>query len=337
MNCRELVQAAIHFRVPERMPVAFESLGYDDTAFVGWNQIGSGDRRKNNTYDEWDCGWVRTEVANMGQVKHHPLPDWSYLARYRFPDADDPAFYAGMAEKLSGQEHKYVMTGIFMLLFERLHALRGFAQIMLDLRLERGRLEALADRIVDFDLGIIGNIAGRFPAKVQGFSFTDDWGDERSLLISPDLWREVFRPRYQRIFGACHEAGWDVWMHSCGKINAIIGDLIEAGVDVLNLQQPRLLGIEEIGRQFAGKVCFFSSCDIQRTLPNGSDEDLYREAKDLIHWWGTSEGGFILADDRDNDEVMGITMDRRRLMYEAFMENDRWRKARRRSEDHSGV
>jgi uroporphyrinogen-III decarboxylase len=212
-----------------------------------------------------------------------------------------------------------------MLLFERLHSLRGFENLMLDIYTEPARLEALADRVADFDVEIIRNISRRFPGEVDGLFFTEDWGDERSLLLSPEVWRTLFAPRYRRIFQACRDAGWDVWMHSCGRINDIIGDLIDLGVNVLNLQQPRTLGIEEIGRRFAGRICFQTSCDIQRTLPHGSDEEIRDEARRLVQCWGTDEGGFILADDRDNDEVMRVPLAKRRVMLEAFLDNDRWR------------
>ena len=205
-------------------------------------------------------------MKNMGQVKGHPLADWGALARFRWPDPHDPAFYSGMEQRFAGSEGKYVMTGIFMLLFERLHALHGFESTLADLYLERERIEVLADRIVEFDLGIIEEIAHRFPGQIHGFSFTDDWGTQRNVFIKPALW-DAFKPRYKRIFDAAHAAGWHVWMHSCGKVNAILESLIDIGLDVINLQQPRALGIEEIGSQFRGRICFESLCDIQHTLP----------------------------------------------------------------------
>jgi hypothetical protein len=163
----------------------------------------------------------------MGLVNDHPLDDWGKLGGFRWPDPNNPAFYEGMEKKLENPEDKYLLTGIFMLLFERTHALRGFENTLEDLYLERERIEMLADRIVEYDLAVIGNISSRFPGAIQGFSFSDDWGTERQLMIRPALWREFFKPRYKKIFDACKSAGWHVWMHSCGKVNEILGDLID--------------------------------------------------------------------------------------------------------------
>lgn len=326
MDARENMIRAIQLRGPERLPLCFESLGLDDTRHVAWNQIGTGDPNKRQTLDEWGCLWVRSETRNMGPVKGHPLESWDAAASYRWPDPSDPSFYDGMEKRLEGTEGFYRLTGIFMLLFERMHSLRGFQKTLVDLALERECSEELADRIVEFDLGIIAEISRRYPGAIDGLEFSDDWGSEAALFIDPRLWDDVFKPRYRRMFDACHRAGWHVWMHSCGRVNAIIPSLIEIGVDVLNLQQPRALGIEEIGRAFAGKVGFSSLCDIQKTLPNGSPSEIREEARLLLDRSSTPQGGFVLCDYGDGNAI-GAPDSQRQITLEAFLGADRWREA----------
>ena len=114
-------------------------------------------------------------------------------------------------------------------------------------------------------------------------------------------------------------------MHSCGKINGIIPSLIAIGCDVLNLQQPTTNGIEAIGTAFAGKICFSSLCDIQHTLPMKSGQEIEREAAHLLGSWGTEHGGFILSDYGDG-RAIGVSDERKRLMFDSFMKYDRWRR-----------
>lgn len=322
----ERVKNALYFQGPDRLPVDFQEYGNTDFHSLGWNQIGTGDRTKRNTLDEWGCTWSRSEVANMGLVKGHPLESWENLETYVWPDPDDEKFYEGMELRFEGSEGKYIRTGIFALLFERMHHLHGFENTLMDLYLEREKLEMLADRIVDFDIRIIQNISRRFPGRIHGFDFSDDWGTEISTFISCELFDEFFAPRYKKIFDACKEAGWDVWMHSCGKINAFLPRLIEVGVNALNMQQPNTNGIEEIGSRFAGKVCFYTCCDIQKTLISGSDSEIEQEAIKLMNLWGTEKGGFILSDYGDS-EAIGCTPDRKKVMYDAFLRHDRWKGA----------
>ncbi len=319
----EIVRSAIEFDRPQRLPLRFEALGLSDVHSVGWNQIGTGDHALRATLDEWGCLWARSAYANMGQVKGHPLADWRDLGHFHWPDPDDPALYEGMGARFEGADGKYVTTGIFMLLFERMHALHGFENTLADLLLERERVEMLADRIVAFDLGIIRNISRRFPGQIHGFGFTDDWGTQQNLFIKPRLWDEFFKPRYERIFDAAHQAGWHVWMHSCGKVNAIIESLIEIGLDVINLQQPRALGIEEIGARFRGRICFESLCDIQHTLPFKGMDEIRQEAHMLLRHWGTPDGGFILSDYGDG-QAIGVALEKKQHMLEAFLQADPW-------------
>jgi len=321
---KEVITAAIEFKTPDRLPVIFDAFGASDRHYIGWNQIGTGDHSKKLTYDEWQCGWRRTEQQNMGQITVHPLQEWSRIDRFQWPNPDDPKFFEGMERRTEGADGKYVQTGIFMLLFERMHGLRGFENTLTDLYLERENIEALADRIVEFDIRMIENIAARCPGVIDGFTFSDDWGTENALFIQPDLWREFFKPRYKRIFDAAHKAGWHVWMHSCGKVNDIIGDLIDIGCNVINLQQPRALGIEAVGKDFAGKICFESLCDIQHTLPFQGQAEIDAEAALLLRHWGTEKGGFILSDYGDGAAI-GVPIEKKQMMYDAFMKHDRWR------------
>ena len=327
MSSYEVVRRAIEFKGPDRLPLRFAALGLSDTHGIRWNQLGAGDRSKRQDLDRWGCTWARTEQANMGQVKGHPLTDWSALDSYQWPDPHAPDLYEGMEERFVDSEGKYVTTGIGFLLFERMHMLHGFENTLSDLYLDREQLEELADRIVQFNLGVIENISHRFPNRIHGFWFTDDWGTERATFVRPEMWDDFFKPRYKQIFDAIHDAGWHVWMHSCGKVNAILEGLIEIGLDVINLQQPRALGIEEIGSQFQGRICFESLCDIQQTLPFKSLEEIKAEAELLLERWGHPDGGFILSDYGDG-QAIGVELEKKQAMLQAFREADPWRKQR---------
>jgi hypothetical protein len=322
----EIVRRAIELERPPRLPLKLEKpvqterwgVLESDVAVVRWNYTGTGDRRQRQTYDEFGCLWARSEVNNMGQIKGHPLSDWTLLDTYAWPDPDDPAFYRGMEDQFRGLEGKYILTDFFMLIFERMQALRGFENCLTDFYQEPEKTAALADRLVDFDLRVIANISRRFPGRIHGFWFTEDWGTQQSLMIHPRLWRSFFKPRYRVLFDALHAAGWHIWMHTDGRMNAVLEDLVELGLDVINLQQPRVNGIEEIGRQFQGRLCFESSADIQATLPNKSPEEIKEEARLLLEQWASPQGGFILSID-ENEVDLNIPHENTLAMIDGFL------------------
>jgi uroporphyrinogen decarboxylase len=325
LSSYEVVRRAIEFQKPDRLPVQFEELGISDVFKVPWNQIGVGDMRLKETTDEWGCGWTRTDIKNMGQVTKHPLSDWKALDRFNnWPDPNNTSFYEGMNDRFVGSDGKYVITVLFMLLFERMHALRGFENTLVDLYLERERIEFLANKIVEYDIEVINNIAKRYPGQIHGIIFSDDWGTQQNLIINTTLWREFFKPRYEKILQAVHKAGWHAWMHTCGYVTPIIGDLIDIELDAINLQQPTLLGIQEVGKLFRGKICFVSLCDIQHTLPFKDEQAIKDEAQLLLHHWATPEGGFILSDYGDGDAI-GVERHKKESMLKAFLDGDPWK------------
>lgn len=322
MNSRERVIRTIEFKKPDKVAVRFGEFGVDDTYFLKWKQIGPGDRSLRESYDEWQCLWQRSEQNNMGQIKGHPLEEWENLENYVFPNPDDPALYEGMAEQLETHgKDKYVFVEIFMLLFERLHSLRGFSNTLMDLYLEPEKLGELADRIVDYNIRIINNIQARFPGKIQGFNCTDDWGTEENTFISVELWDEFFKPRYKKIFDACRQDNWHIWFHSCGKINNFMDGFIDLGVKVLNLQQPQVLDLQAFGDKYAGKICFATLCDIQKTLPFKGEEEIREEVRDLCKYWATDKGGIILMDD-GNGESLQIPKENRMVMLDEFLKQN---------------
>ena len=311
MSSYEVVRRAIEFDQPDRLPVRFDWLGITDVRSVPWNQIGTGNIAEKHSVDEWGCGWERSDMPNMGQVKGHPLADWLALETFTFPDPETPAFYKNMEQFFEVEEDTYRCTGIFMLLFERMHALRGFENTLLDLYAERERIGWLADKVVDFDLGIIRNIHERFGNRIQGFGFTDDWGTERDLFISPELWAAFFKPRYKRIFDACHAQGWHVWMHSCGNCEAYLEDLIECGLEVIQpLQASAGFDVRNLKPRLGARLTFFGNIDVRKM--SASEKECEEEIRDKI---AAAKEGYGYIYHSDHSVPPEVTFDRyRRIM-----------------------
>ena len=267
---REIVRAALRFQRPPRLPVRFGCFGCDDTAWLPVKGPPDFKPRAPGA-DEWGCVWARTDVKNMGQVKGHPL------ARY---EADG----------------KYVTAGIFMVLFERMHSLYGFENVLTGLLHDRPAMDALADHIMNVHLKYVENIRQRFGDRVHAIGMTDDWGTQQAAFVSLKLWMDFFFPRYRRIFGAMHAAGYDVWLHSCGQVTELVEGFIRAGADVVNLQQPRALGIERVGQRYRGRITFESLADIQATLPTNRREEVDADVAGLMAHWADPRGGFVFSD-----------------------------------------
>lgn len=200
-------------------------------------------------------------------------------------------------------------------LFDRLWMLRGMENVLLDMHESLPAWFKLRDRIIEHDLQLIDEWLKR---DVQGIYFCEDVCGQRGPMIAPDDWRRLFKPAYREMFRRVRDAGRHVWMHLCGDITAILPDLIDIGLQVLNPVQPQAMDVRRLARDFGGRLCFNGGVDVQGTLINGTPEDVKREVRELVGVLGRADGGYIGG---TSHTIMPETpLDNIIALYEAFAE-----------------
>ena len=166
---------------------------------------------------------------------------------------------------------RFVAPNLGFALFERAWALRGFERFLTDMALDPGYAEALLDRVVDIQLVLIERY---LEIGVDGGYFGDDYGAQKGLLFSPATWRRMIKPRLARLFAPFRAAGLPILMHSDGQIQAILPDLVEIGLTVLNPVQPEVLDQRQLRDQYAGPLAFYGGISTQTVLPHGRPDDV---------------------------------------------------------------
>ncbi len=329
MDRREIVTRAIEFKKPPRLPF-WQSIVDDvpsdicdcwemDRQKSGWFFDPNSWPDRHKAYDDWGCGWIASDVENMGQVKHHPLADWSKLDSYTPPNPRDPFYFERLDDTMKDAEDRYVVVTSHFNLFERLDMLHGFSETLEDLCLEPEKCEKVLDMVLEWKLEHWNELHRRFGDRVNGLFVTDDWGTQESTFISSDMFERFFAPRYRKMLQAVHDKGWHLMFHSCGRINDFLPIFIDMGVDVMNIQQPQLYGIKTMGEIAAGKICFLTTADIQKTLPGGNLDEIRSEIGELIENWSTPDGGFIVFN-YGMGEAIGVSEE---ITEEMFREFDR--------------
>lgn len=299
IETKELVKGAIYFRNPPLLPLQFRSneeesdiinIGYEPSA--SWKSI-------REREDEWGCLWGNLGTG-LGQVIEHPLEDWKNISKYIFPDSHIESRFRNAKEKIAKYSDRYLLGSLGITGFNKMFLLRGFENLLCDIYQNERRFNFLADKVLEFENGIIEEFSD---LNLDGIIFFDDWGTENSLMINPEMWRQLFKPRYKEQFSLIHQKRMAVFFHSCGSVWDIIPDLIEIGVDVLNLEQPLIFGtdkidgIKRLAREFGGKVCFLTNADSQRTLNQGTPQEVKEEVERLVRAFSKYKGGLIgLAD-----------------------------------------
>ncbi len=258
-------------------------------------RYGHGDRDKGEAYrigqytDSWGSVWHVAEEGVVGEVKGFPLQGWSNLGSYRPPyEVLDNADFS-VVNKSCADTDKFVLAGSQARLFERLQFLRGSENVFIDLACGTKELRQLIEMVHDFEMRDICMWA---ETDVDGVSFMDDWGAQNSLLISPDMWREVFKPLYRNYCDVLREAGKYIFFHSDGYIEPIYEDLIEIGVHAVN-SQLFCMDIEGIGEKYRGRVTFWGEIDRQHLLPFGTIDEIRNAVRRVRLALDRGQGGVI--------------------------------------------
>lgn len=239
--------------------------------------------------DEFGCCWEAGEYGVVGEVKHPPLTSWSALASYRLPtELLDEADFDKVNRSIAGSD-RFTLGSTFTRPFERLQFLRGTENLLMDLAYDPPELRQLIERLHEFSLR---EMTAWAKTDIQGVSFMDDWGSQQALLISPEMWRAVFKPLYRDYAAILRKAGKYVFFHSDGHIRAILPDLVEIGVSAVN-SQLYCMDIEEIGREFAGKITFWGELDRQRIQPFGKPSEVRAAVRRIRRALDRNRGGLF--------------------------------------------
>ncbi|MCE5302472.1 MAG: hypothetical protein LLF97_05110 [Planctomycetaceae bacterium] len=233
------------------------------------------------TFDEWGIGHQASNVegtldrmlpplANaetVGQVEALPSPEIE-------PDPD-PAMVDGF------HAAGFPVFGYAGSIYEWSWWLRGMERFMIDLAEGSAMAEAILRKVEDHTTRLALATAR---LGVDVLCMYDDAGTQRGMQISPACWRRCIKPAWHRVLSTVRREFPEArfFLHSCGKIDPILSDIVELGFDILHPIQPECLDFAAIYRQYGGRIALCATVSSQRTLPFGSPDDVRRETQRLI-------------------------------------------------------
>jgi len=333
MSSRDRVVRAINFGFPDRpaishaiLPAAQIKYGkaLDEVLHTvhedfGWDLMVDMQRdelpplyKGGKNYDSFGTLWDVAEEGVCGIPIKYPFADWGAYSKYQWPELS-----AGPSKKrlysghMVGKSPDYYARGGWFIFFEQMQQLRGMENLLMDLALERPEVYRLRDDLLEFNLRWLDKW---LQLSYDGLHFADDWGMQYGPIISPKLWRKFFKPVYKQMFGKVINAGMDVHFHSDGNVIEILPDLIELGVKVINCQLA-IMGLDEIKKNFAGKICFRTDLDRQNIMPFGTPRDVREHIEQVFASVGSKKGGIIACGEIGPD----IPLENIRAMYDVFM------------------
>jgi uroporphyrinogen decarboxylase len=269
---------------------------------VGWvnGYYQEGYQNVDSYQDEWGVIWKTVQYGTpYGKGKYtepsgHPLAEDGALDRYHSPDPNRPELYHEAERVLKEFKDEYWIVGVTpTTIFESAWALRGYERLLIDMATQPDK----ANRVLDIPYSYHKIVTQHLVSMgVDMIWLGDDVGGQNSMLMSPKMWRQYFKPRMAELIASLHAINPHIKIayHTDGVIYPIIPDLIEIGLDVLNPIQPMAMDPVRLKNEYGKNLCFWGSLDIQQTLPFGTPQQVKAEVITRLRTIGR-DGGLLIG------------------------------------------
>ena len=253
-----------------------------------------------------------------GSILHLERPALSgpSLKGYEFPDLSTDEHFTAFDNWLTVNSQRFKIVQLGLMFWERTWYMRGMENIMMDMHLHPKFVGELLDGLEAVCTTIIDKLLRDYGGQIDGIGFSEDYGTEKSLMINPKTWREFIKPRLGRMAERIRAGGKVVYIHSCGHVRPIIGELIEIGVNMLQPLQPEAMDIFEIKREFGKDLCLMGGISTQQTLPYGSVADVKKEVAACLKHMACG-GGYVMAPAKPI--MPGVPLQNARALIDAFV------------------
>jgi hypothetical protein len=214
------------------------------------------------------------------------------LDSWELPEIDKEAEAKSDAEGFL-ESDKYILTGLPFALFSSLRDCRHMENALMDTALEPDNTRLFLDKIIGLAITIVDKAHKK---GVDGVMMADDLGTQINLFFSPESFRGIFKPYYKKLADEIHNRGMDFFLHSCGRVYDIVGDLVEAGVDVFQFDQPELSGSDLWAREYGRQAVFYCPVDIQKIMNTGNRQLIEQGALGMVNCFKGCGGSLIAKD-----------------------------------------
>jgi uroporphyrinogen decarboxylase len=248
--------------------------------------------------DPWQCIWKTSEDGITGSVQGHPLATWDNFANYKAPDPSiTDGTYPINWKKVSTELKKANSAKEFTKgglphghTFLRIQDIRGYENFIFDMCDKNPKIYKLIEMVEEFNYKYICNWVELEPDMI---SYPEDLGMQVGPMLSPGQFRKFIKPSYQRLMKPARDKNIIVHMHSDGDIRTLADDLIDGGVEVINLQDL-VNGIDWIADKFAGKICVDLDIDRQNRTFSGTPAQIEALIREEVEKIGSRYGGLMM-------------------------------------------
>lgn len=265
-------------------------------------------------------GCLYYDVVKSPLAGHITIQD---IVNHPRPDPHDPGYTRGLRDRILAyrQNTDYAIVLRLPLPFvQTAQLIRGFEDWFLDIALDHKLAGAIFDAVLEYSSTLAAEILKVGGDIVDVVAFSDDLGHQKGPMVSPEVYRKLFKPRHKIYFDTVrkHTKAF-IHFHTCGSVYKLLDDLVDLGVDALNPVQAAATDMDTniLKREFGTKLSFWGAIDSQHVLPNGTKEEVKSEVRRRIKDLA-SGGGYILS--AVHNIQPGVPVENIIAMYEAGRE-----------------
>ena len=243
--------------------------------------------------------WPEGQVAAMPHVTADnkvisDITEWR--DQLVMPDLEancsDPALWEPFIQKADEIRARGELVMAFMPtgVFERLHFLMGFEDMLMNFLLEPEDMMDLCNAIGEYRYQYMKLIVDNIKPDIM--LSHDDWGSKQSLFVSPDTWREFIKPQYVKTYGYMKERGIVIMHHADSFMEPIVEDMVELGIDIWQGVLPENY-IPKLQKQLDGRMVLMGGIDASIVdRQDSTEEEIRKEVRRACEAYGPG-GHFI--------------------------------------------
>lgn len=242
--------------------------------------------------DDFGVCWNRTGAdKDIGVIDSCMITCPEDFDKYVFPKVREEEVRRKMQAFVENGRDTFKVVGISFTMYERGWTLCGVEDMLIFLIEEPELVVRLFEKITEYDMELLKII---LEYDIDGICLGDDWGQQKGLIMGPELWRQFVKPCIKKLYDFIKERGKFVIQHSCGDVEEIFEDLIEIGLDVYQTLQPEIYSLEEVKKKYGDRLAFWGGISTQKLLPFSAPAEVRQTIIRTAGVMGKG-GGYILA------------------------------------------
>ncbi|MBQ8264914.1 MAG: uroporphyrinogen decarboxylase (URO-D) [Oscillospiraceae bacterium] len=240
--------------------------------------------------------WREDEVAATPYITEETkvckdITEWRDYVHAPSLDVPEEAWEPAKAE-IAAVDRDQQLVGLWCHtgVFERFHFLMGFEDALCNLLVEPESCHELLEYITDWRIDFLSRCIDRL--DLDAVFFHDDWGSKYSTFLSPEVWREFFKPCYERIYGYIRSRGLRVIHHADSYCATIAEDMADLGIETWQGVLPTN-NIPELKKALGGRMILMGGFDsgiLDRE--DATEEEMRAHVAEVIKECG-ADGGWI--------------------------------------------